>query len=309
MKEQLDIIKQFQDFSVWDTCPLSLSDPQRIFSIMEDVGRERPFDAKPKRIYLGVKLCDGNAELIEQYNVKKRMYIGTTTMDAELSLLVANQALARPGSLIYDPFAGTGSLMISCSHFGAVTVGADIDKRILNGNGLDNNVFSNFKQYGISNKLLDFVVVDHAHPVWKMDNMLDAIVCDPPYGVREGARKIGKKRKTLEREKSHPKPPDINSSKHIPQCVAYTVPEILQDLLQFAAFMLRLEGRLVYWFPTTDQYKETDLPLHPCLKIVANSEQPLSSRWRRRLITMVKTQNYIKGVHDLELVSNALIPY
>jgi tRNA (guanine10-N2)-methyltransferase len=36
-------------------------------------------------------------------------------MEAEVSLLMANQALAAPGKLLYDPFMGTGSMAyVSC---------------------------------------------------------------------------------------------------------------------------------------------------------------------------------------------------
>ena len=40
---------------------------------------------------------------------------------------------------------------------------------------------------------------------------------------------------------------------HIPQSVPYDVPEVLRDLLVFAAQTLVMGGRLVYWLPTTDQ--------------------------------------------------------
>lgn len=50
------------------------------------------------------QVCDGQRSRILEFNLKKRKYIGTTSMDAEVSLLMANQALARPGSLVYDPF-------------------------------------------------------------------------------------------------------------------------------------------------------------------------------------------------------------
>jgi tRNA (guanine10-N2)-methyltransferase len=61
------------------------------------------------------------------FDVKKRQYFGNTSMEAEISLLMANQTLvwflptgydsvkltrlqASPGKLIYDPFIGTGSM-------------------------------------------------------------------------------------------------------------------------------------------------------------------------------------------------------
>ncbi len=42
---------------------------------------------------------------------------------------------------------------------------------------------------------------------------------------------------------------------HIPTCVQYDVPDVLTDLLAFAARMLRPRGRLVYWLPTTNEYE------------------------------------------------------
>lgn len=99
-------------------------------------------------------------------------------MDSELSLFIANQALARPASLMIDIFAGTGSLMIACSMFGAKTLGGDIDKRMLSGLEQDKDVKANFKQFGVADELLDLVVTDNAHPCWRSDEFLDAIVCD-----------------------------------------------------------------------------------------------------------------------------------
>ena len=37
----------------------------------------------------------------------------------------------QKGHLVYDPFVGTGSILVAASHFGAVTVGADIDIRVV----------------------------------------------------------------------------------------------------------------------------------------------------------------------------------
>src|SRR5712691_10133157 len=70
------------------------------------------------------------------FDVKKRRYFGNTSMEAEVSLLMANQTLVRrygyissshsisfhtratwqasPGKLIYDPFVGTGSMAYVC---------------------------------------------------------------------------------------------------------------------------------------------------------------------------------------------------
>jgi tRNA (guanine10-N2)-methyltransferase len=57
-------------------------------------------------------LTKGKARpLIEKFDVKKRAYYGNTSMEAEMSLLMANQAMSAPGKLVYDPFVGTGSML------------------------------------------------------------------------------------------------------------------------------------------------------------------------------------------------------
>lgn len=39
-------------------------------------------------------------------------------MDPTLSLLMANQAMVKRGDLVYDPFVGTGSLLVAAAKFG-----------------------------------------------------------------------------------------------------------------------------------------------------------------------------------------------
>lgn len=41
---------------------------------------------------------------MDVFDLKKRAYIGNTSMEAEVSLLMANQALASEGKVCYDPF-------------------------------------------------------------------------------------------------------------------------------------------------------------------------------------------------------------
>lgn len=54
-------------------------------------------------------------------------------MDPQLSLIMANQAQIRNGDLVFDPFVGTGSLLIAASQFGGYTFGTDIDFLMLHG--------------------------------------------------------------------------------------------------------------------------------------------------------------------------------
>ena len=64
----------------------------------------------------------------------------------------------------------------------------------------------------------------------------------------------------------------------------------------FRFVMISLE--IWNWQIPLDRYTDKELPLHPCLKLISNSEQPLSAKWRRRLITMQKVVEYDKETHE-----------
>jgi tRNA (guanine10-N2)-methyltransferase len=218
-KKSLDMINSFS-FLGFDG-DIDMTNPQFQFNILVDFGSERSkfmkvgtFEAE--KMYLGKLVTSGSRDLVNRYNLKKRNYLGTTSMDAELSLIMANQALAGPGKLVYDPFVGTGSFLVTCSHFGAYTLGSDIDGRQIRGKG-KSSIKSNVAQYDLGDRVLDTLTFDICHNPWRIDNWLDAIVTDrklmfatvmvcigqhsnpltlplpAPYGVRAGAKKLGRK--------------------------------------------------------------------------------------------------------------------
>jgi tRNA (guanine10-N2)-methyltransferase len=53
--------------------------------------------------------------LQEIYSLKKRKYIGPTSCDARLAFVMNNLARVKPGSMVLDPFMGTGSLVRSAT--------------------------------------------------------------------------------------------------------------------------------------------------------------------------------------------------
>lgn len=150
---------------------------------------------EPERIYFGRWIADGSRELVTKYDLKKRRYISTTSMDAELSLITANMALAAPGKLFFDPFVGTGGFCVAASHFGALTLGSDIDGRSFKGKemakGKPMGVLWNFQQYDLVSKFVDTFTSDITHTPLLGRQFLDGIMCDPPYGVREGLKVLG----------------------------------------------------------------------------------------------------------------------
>ncbi|CDY52170.1 BnaC02g48100D [Brassica napus] len=83
-----------------------------------------------RRIFFGREVGFADRKLLPAFQLKSRTYLGPTAMDAEMAFLMANQAKATSGKLVYDPFV-------------------DIDIRVMrDGRGPDCNVWSNFKQVG-----------------------------------------------------------------------------------------------------------------------------------------------------------------
>ena len=168
--------------------PIRMKDPEQTFTIFEEY--EYGKDGGPLRLFLGRLVGGTQRHILNEYTLKKREYINTTSMDSELALLTANLTLASPHKLFYDPFVGTGSFPIACSHFGAKTLGSDIDGRMVRGKG-GKDIRSNFRQYGLLGRWMDGWISDLTYCPLREGRWLDGIVGDPPYGVREGLKVLG----------------------------------------------------------------------------------------------------------------------
>jgi len=145
----------------------------------------------PKRLFIGRLVGTSGRLAMNKYDLKKRSYISRTSMDAELSLVTANMTLAAPGKIMYDPFVGTGSFSIACAHFGAAAFGSDIDPRSIRGVSAGKSLLGNFEQYDIVHNFLDSFAADLTHTPLRQAQLFDGIVCDPPYGIREGPKVLG----------------------------------------------------------------------------------------------------------------------
>ncbi|KAI9313806.1 hypothetical protein BX666DRAFT_2140306, partial [Dichotomocladium elegans] len=292
---QLSVINSFSYLGFEG--PIDMKNPAVQFAVLEDFG-STPYvagvEAVREYIYMGRLVASGSRDLVSRYTLKKRNYLGTTSMDAELSLVMANQALAAPGKIVYDPFVGTGSFLFTCAHFGAYTIGSDIDGRQIRGKGDGKGVKANVEQYQLQGRVLDSLVFDVCHHPWRVKEWLDAIVT-APYGVRAGAKTLGRKEnsKLPLAMRSYEGQPMHTREDYYPPTKPYEMSEVISDLLNFAAEHLRIGGRLVYWLPTvTEEYESTDIPQHPSMVEISNSEQNFG-QWARRLITMEKVRDWI----------------
>lgn len=98
-RERVEIMESFSfmDFQG----EITMKNPQVDLCILEDNEKTMHLPknikqiGKRKHVYLGRKIADGQRHLIDVFDLKKRKYIGNTSFDAELSLIMANQALVR----------------------------------------------------------------------------------------------------------------------------------------------------------------------------------------------------------------------
>lgn len=197
--EQLELMERFS-FLEFEG-PIKMRGADQEFCISEDWPLETSaLGIKgPQKVYLGRYLGGSTRDVVAKYDLKKRKYISTTSMDAELALVTANITLAAPGKLFYDPFVGTGSFPVACAHFGALAFGSDIDGRSIRGKG-KNTLLGNFVQYGLTQHFGDTFVADLTNTPLRTAKLFDGIICDPPYGVREGLKVLGSRDPTKGKE-------------------------------------------------------------------------------------------------------------
>ncbi|KAF9887812.1 hypothetical protein FE257_009618 [Aspergillus nanangensis] len=301
MEAKRDIIQSFSYVAFEG--PIDLKNPDEDFWVMEEYLSPQELAAKstngtgpappnepraPLKIYLGRWVGNSSRDVINKYDLKKRGYISTTSMDAELTLITANMAHAAPGKFFYDPFVGTGSFCVAAAHFGAATFGSDIDGRSFRGKDRKPDepigLLANFQQYGIADRYMDAFTSDLTNSPLRPCQLLDGIVCDPPYGVREGLRVLGmrdgraKPEVIIDGVPSHLRPDYIAPKK------PYGFEAMLNDILAFACQTLVTHGRLAMWMPTSnDEDVDLLIPMHPNLQVISVSVQPFSN-WSRRLI-------------------------
>ena len=244
--------------------------PKLKFWVVRDVSQVFYFGLEAAGLPVGPRFYS-------QYRLSKRDYLGPTSTDNDLAFLMVNEALVTEKSIVLDPFVGTGSILVAAQHFGALCFGSDIDMRVLKGlkvgksrTGKEADIFTNFINYGL--QLPDILRCDNSKPAWGLPSVFDAIICDPPYGVRARSRTAGNK--------------SIPTQSFIPDTHQYESKQLVEDLMSLAARLLVLGGRLVFLLPTDRlTYSSESLPRNPLLRLVSNSENVLSRKTARRLLT------------------------
>ena len=309
-KEKFEMIESFSYLAFEG--PIKMKNADEIFNVLEEYhvhGTEKA--TAPINMWFGrqIQLSARTENILDKYDLRRRKYIGTTSFDAELSLVSCNIAQVGPGKITYDPFTGTGSFLVAAANFGGLPIGSDIDVRILRGKNDKCNIKANFKQYDTTLNFLDILTMDFTNNAFRSDLKIDAIVCDPPYGVREGLKVCGAKdpekaagreNVVIDGEKAHLRKDFIQPKK------PYELSNLLDDLLNFAANRLPVDGRLAFWMPTAnDDFEPNLIPQHEKLELIYNLEQEFN-KWSRRLLVYVKRDDDFKGETSNGLRANQI---
>lgn len=168
---------------------INLNNPTNRFIYFEYYGLDSVnIPEQPEEFFVGKLISKGSRDLIKSISLKTRKFIGNTSMAPELSILMANQGLCDKNHLVFDPFCGTGSMLIAAALFKSYVYGSDIDFLMLHGrtkpsrisqaSRLNESVKANMEQYKLSNFYLDVFVGDFAKCPLVDSLKFDSIICD-----------------------------------------------------------------------------------------------------------------------------------
>lgn len=103
----------------------------------------------------------------------KRPYFHPGSMSPKLALCMVNLARTHDGDTVLDPFCGTGGILIEAGEIADRLIGSDIEKCMFEGSKLNlaHEGYENFDIYWEDVRKL------------KLDEPVDAVAMDPPYGI------------------------------------------------------------------------------------------------------------------------------
>ncbi len=123
------------------------------------------------KLVFGLKLAEIPAKSFTERRAKKKPFFHPSAMPPKLARCMVNLAKPKAGELVFDPFCGTGSILIEAALIGCRAVGLDVQRRMIKGS------LRNFIHFGV--KLEGLVMADARNPPIKA---VDCVVADPPYG-------------------------------------------------------------------------------------------------------------------------------
>ncbi len=138
--------------------PVSLRDPVEEYRAV----------ASEDRCYFGRVIARIDRGAFEVRNPMRRPFFHPGVMMPRMARALVNLSLVAPGERIYDPFCGTGGILLEAREIGVRILGSDFDPAMVAG-------------YRQNLPGADVMIAD-ATAVPVCDHTLDAVVTDLPYG-------------------------------------------------------------------------------------------------------------------------------
>ena len=134
------------------------------------------------RCFAGRKILQIDRKQFDKRKPQFRPFFSPISLHPRLARALVNLSRIKKDRVLFDPFCGTGGILIEAGLIGAKTVGSDIDEKMVKG------CRENLEYFGIKNYAL------FQSDVGDVNIKCDAIVTDPPYGRSASTKKenVGK---------------------------------------------------------------------------------------------------------------------
>jgi len=123
---------------------------------------------------IGRDMLDIDRSLFNRRKNQKRPFSSPVSLDPELARLLVNLSEVPAGGKLFDPFCGTGGILIEAGLCGVELFGADIQKEMVSGTR------ENLEEYGVMRHDIREAGIEEVQDVF--DREFDVIVTDLPYG-------------------------------------------------------------------------------------------------------------------------------
>ena len=124
-----------------------------------------------EKFMFGLKLAEILPKPFVERRPKKKPFFHPSAMPAKLARCMVNLGKPKAGELVFDPFCGTGSMLIEAALIGCRVLGLDVQRRMVRGS-LRNLAYFKIEPEGV-------VLADSRNPPI---TKIDCVVTDPPYG-------------------------------------------------------------------------------------------------------------------------------
>ena len=128
----------------------------------------------PNRIYVGQRIAKIHREQFEQRKAQYRPFFSPISLHPKIARALVNLSQVSIGQTVYDPFCGTGGILIEAGLIGARIIGSDVSTKMVEGTE------KNLSFYKLKPEKL--FTTDIGEITQYIDRKVDVVVTDFPYG-------------------------------------------------------------------------------------------------------------------------------